>query len=340
MVARIYRPLKVIAFNANSIWRQRYELSKQVQDLHIAVALLSDTNLKHRERFCIPNYHFYQTGRFPGRKGGTAFAVRKGIPHNHVDLSPLVSIEATGVCIPIGNSEVYKSPDHTRNDADIIRLLSFRLEAGDLNAKYLFWNKVVSNTLFAKQLDSLHINEIEISTPHYPTHHCPAGNGDVLNIVANKNFQLSEIIVSYVLDSDHIPIDFHLMDHIKNRTLSDSVDEFIDWERFQSLAYELILPRIQINSGKEADKTTREFTASIAHRVSIYKITLSNLNKNQSGLRILLKHKRKLRKLWQVTRDPACEVAVNRVAETIIRMTRNRTLEQWETKVRNCEVTH
>jgi hypothetical protein len=41
-----------------------------------------------------------------GRKGGTAFAVRKDIPHNHVDLPPLVSVEATGVCIHIGNSEV------------------------------------------------------------------------------------------------------------------------------------------------------------------------------------------------------------------------------------------
>jgi hypothetical protein len=45
MAARVYRPLKVIAFNENSIWRQRYELSKQLQDLHIDVALLSETHL-------------------------------------------------------------------------------------------------------------------------------------------------------------------------------------------------------------------------------------------------------------------------------------------------------
>jgi hypothetical protein len=35
MAARVHRPLKVIAFNANDIWRRRYELSKQLQDLHI-----------------------------------------------------------------------------------------------------------------------------------------------------------------------------------------------------------------------------------------------------------------------------------------------------------------
>jgi hypothetical protein len=36
----------------------------------------------------------------------TAVAVRKGIPHMHVDLPPLVSVEATEVCKPIGNQEI------------------------------------------------------------------------------------------------------------------------------------------------------------------------------------------------------------------------------------------
>jgi exonuclease III len=123
MTTRVHRPLKVLAFNANGIGRKRYELNKQLQELHIDVALLSETHLKLHERFFIPNYHFYRTDRFPGRKGGTAVAVRKGIPHNHVDLPPLVSVEATGVCIPILNSElllagVYKSPGCAWSVAD------------------------------------------------------------------------------------------------------------------------------------------------------------------------------------------------------------------------------
>jgi hypothetical protein len=77
MAAKIHRPPKVIAFNANGFWRRRYELSKQLQDLYINVALLSETQLKPHETFFIPNYHFYWTVRFPRRKG---------IPHYHVDL--------------------------------------------------------------------------------------------------------------------------------------------------------------------------------------------------------------------------------------------------------------
>jgi hypothetical protein len=121
--------------------------------LHIDTALLSETHLKHHERFHIPNYHFYRTDRFPGRKLRTAVADSKGIHHNHVDLISLVSVEAKGVCIPIGDSEVlltavYKSPGRTWSNADIMELLSSRhksILAGDLNAKHPFWNSIVSN---------------------------------------------------------------------------------------------------------------------------------------------------------------------------------------------------
>jgi hypothetical protein len=101
---------------------------------------------------------------------GTAVSVGKGIPHNHVEVPPLASIEATGVCRLIGNSEVlfaavYKSPGHAWNDADITEVLSFRrksLPAGDRNAKHPFWNSVVSNLSGAKLLLILLINEFEI----------------------------------------------------------------------------------------------------------------------------------------------------------------------------------
>jgi hypothetical protein len=65
--------------------------------------------------------------------------VRKGNIHSHVDLPPLVSVAATALRIPIGNTEilhaaVYQSPGHNWSDADIRKPLSFRKKcilAGD-----------------------------------------------------------------------------------------------------------------------------------------------------------------------------------------------------------------
>jgi hypothetical protein len=125
-----------MAFNVNCIGRQRFELSKKLQDLHVNVALFSEIY----ERFFIPNYHFCRTDSYPGRKGGTV-AVRKGIPHNYVGLPPLVSVEVTGVCMPIGKREilfpaVYKSPGRAWSDADITELLSFSRRYHVMKSKY------------------------------------------------------------------------------------------------------------------------------------------------------------------------------------------------------------
>jgi hypothetical protein len=260
-------------------------------------------------------------------KGGTAVAAKKGIPHSHVDLPPLNALEATGVCTPIGNSElllaaVYKSPGKAWIDADIIELLKFRRKsvlAGDLNAKHPLWNSAVSNPSGKKLFDLFVTSEFEISAPQCSTHYSPAGNGDVLNIVVHQNVRLSEVIVSDVLDSDHLPIAFHILDHVTTRNLSDPVEKFTDWERFQNIASNLVSPRIQINSGVEADKAARDFTASIssAYRLATSKVTLSDMNSDLPGLDRLLKHKQRLRKLWHETRDPACQTAVNWVIKTI-----------------------
>jgi hypothetical protein len=77
-----------MAFNANGIGRQRHELNKQLQHLHIDLALFAETHLKPHDRSHIQNYNFYQIDREPERKGGTAVAVRRGIPHMHVDSLP------------------------------------------------------------------------------------------------------------------------------------------------------------------------------------------------------------------------------------------------------------
>jgi hypothetical protein len=46
MAAVVHRPLKIIAFNANGIGKQGYEVRKQLQELKIDATLFSETRLK------------------------------------------------------------------------------------------------------------------------------------------------------------------------------------------------------------------------------------------------------------------------------------------------------
>jgi hypothetical protein len=80
-----------------------------------------------------------------------------------------------------------------------------------------------------KLLNLLHTNEFEISAPQCPTLYSPTRNGNVLDIIVHKNVGLSEVIVPDILDSDHLPIVFYLLDHIGTTNISDPVDKFTDW---------------------------------------------------------------------------------------------------------------
>jgi hypothetical protein len=123
---------------------------------------------------------------------------------------------------------VYKSPGRARSDAHITELLSFRRKsilAGDLNAKHPFWNSAVSNPSGEKLLNLFDFNKFEISAPQCPTQYSPAGNGDVLDIVVHQNIRISDGIFSDILDSDDMPIVFHIVDHVKIRNLFDPFEK-------------------------------------------------------------------------------------------------------------------
>jgi hypothetical protein len=73
--------------------------------------------------------------------------------------------------------------------------------------------------------------------------------------------------------------------------------------------------------------------------LSTIKVTLFDVNTDLPGLDRLLKLKKRLRKLWQETRDPTCKTAVNCVTKSIRQLTRRKALGRRETKIADTEVT-
>jgi hypothetical protein len=212
---------------------------------------------------CIPNYHIYRTDCHLGLKGGTAVAVGKSIPHTHVDLPPFVSIGATGVCIAIGNREdltaaVYKPPSRVWSDAGVTGLLNFRgksILADDLNDKTPVWNGRASKLSGVRPLDLQDNSDFQISATQRPTHCTPQESGDVLDIVVRRNVRFQMSTVSDILESDHLPILFHILDQVGTRDTSAPAETHTDWERFRSLASDLISPKMQIDTA-EVERVT------------------------------------------------------------------------------------
>jgi hypothetical protein len=124
--------------------------------------------------------------------------------------------------------------------------------AGYLNAKLPFCNSAISNPSDEKLLHWFDVNQYQISAPQCPAHYSPARNGDVVGIMVHQNIRVSDVNVSDILDSDHLPIVFHILDNVKIRDLSEPIEKITDWDRFQSLASELISPKVEINSGSRS----------------------------------------------------------------------------------------
>jgi hypothetical protein len=67
-----------------------------------------------------------------------------------------------------------------------------------------------------------------------------------------------------ILDSDHLLIMVNILDHVKAKDVLVLVEEFTDWEQFQSMISDLVSPRIKISAREEAGKVARNLAASIA----------------------------------------------------------------------------
>jgi hypothetical protein len=75
---------------------------------------------------------------------------------------------------------------------------------GDLIAKHAFQNSAVSSPSGEKLIALFDLEEFKISAPRCFTRYSPAGNGDVLDIMVHQNIKMSDVIVSDILDSDHL----------------------------------------------------------------------------------------------------------------------------------------
>jgi hypothetical protein len=122
--------------------------------------------------------------------------------------------------------------------------------AGDLNAKLPFSNSAFSNSSGEKLMTFYDMSEFEITAPRCPTRYSPAGNSDVLDILLHQNIRVPDVIASDILDSDHLPIIFHILGYVNIKNLSERIEKFTNWDRAECLVSELISPRDEINSGR------------------------------------------------------------------------------------------
>jgi hypothetical protein len=70
----------------------------------------------------------------------------------------------------------------------------------------------------------------------------------MLDSVVQWNVRLSHVTLSEVTDLDHLPTLIQILDHVSSRDFSARAEIHTDWERFPSVASDLISPRNQTDN--------------------------------------------------------------------------------------------
>jgi len=195
---------------------RKLELEHFLNQQGVDVCLLSEVFLKPGKTFRLANYVCHHTDRLT-TGGGTVILIRRGIVHHSVPVLALAHLLATTVQItlaskPMLNLVAYHSTSRQLIGENLIACFGGGLPAlmaGDLNAKHVDWNLLLSTRRGKLLREYADENFCLIFGPDSPTTnpYNPFANPDFLDIVLTKRLSFPVYLTSSsALSSDHLPV--------------------------------------------------------------------------------------------------------------------------------------
>lgn len=337
--------LKLLHWNSNGLSNKTNELNALAKNLKIDIILISETPLKPSQIFKISNYHIYRTDLPPVRgspaHGGTAVLVHRRIVHQQIKLP--TKLQSTSIKIKVNNIEIlisaiYKPPRQILdpNDLDIITKSSdWIVAAGDFNAKHPIWNSRKINpagNILSKHLQK---NDYAVFAPTTPTYYpfSQYHNPDVLDIALVRLPLFTQVFNINDLSSDHNPVMLEF-----NCTPITSTPprpkRIINWLKYtELLRTQYTDPNPIIKNQSDIDTAINNFSSSIqsAIEASVY-ITKKVKASNYLPDEILneIREKNRLRREWQLNRDPSIKRKLNSKTTFIRNILKTHRQDEWD----------
>ncbi|XP_045453923.1 fatty acid synthase-like [Melitaea cinxia] len=280
---------------------------------------------------------------------GSAIVVRKSLKHNLLAPCDKEYLQAASVMVNtrtglIALSAVYCPPKHKISEAnftDFFKTLGNRFIAGgDWNAKHIYWGSRLTTSRGRSLKECLHSNHLlTLSTgspTYWPTD--PEKTPDLLDFFITKNVCPQYTSVESSLDgsSDHSPIILRISSIIPTSDRGcESLHNFkTDWYGFRDLLNEEINLHFPMSSVNELEDASLYFTNLV--QVAAWKNTPELCTESFSPtLPMVIRHKieekRRLRRVWQLSRHPSDKSALNRAIKELkglLRASANETVRQ------------
>ena len=324
--------LRLAIWNANDLSNHYHEVELFLKTNFIDIFLISETHFTNRTYFKINGFDLIATNHPDNRAhAGACILIKSNIEYDLLEPIQIPSIQAAGVKIKFGNVEtnifaVYFPPRHILSCRDYCEFFnkvgSRFLVGGDFNAKHPWWGSRLINPKgreLYKCITHKHYNTLSTGEPTYwpsDPHLVP----DLMDFIVYKGIhsQLLDIMSSEELSSDHSPLivnynaTVQMVPHNKKLLRNET-----NITAFQNWINSNVNLKIPIKCGADLDEAVENFT-NLIHAAALH----SNppeapKQKNvhiSAEIRELLHMKRRLRKAWQVSRNPTDKTILNRAA--------------------------
>ncbi|GFW96760.1 probable RNA-directed DNA polymerase from transposon X-element [Trichonephila clavipes] len=320
--------LSICLWNANGLRPKICEVRDFVSEQNPDLLLVQETKLQPGLDPLIANYRLHKDDRnnFPRSRidGGTAIYCKNNHDHNRVPLPTLQYMDATAIEIKFNNFPTIRIVSaYARNtlennrkfpDKDFLKILNSGqniIIAGDLNAAHRTWSNARSNA-FGYALHKIVNNKsnVRIVAPHTPTHinasSRPGARDSIIDLAVLKNIPFNhDIRVIDDLESDHLPVILTLYTGSALIKIPDQLST--NWENFKFLLNNKPLPIPPSSSNDDLEIAIGRLGENISEALieaSKPKFKQPPL-KLPSEIKAKIRHRNRIRKFWQRTRDPA-----------------------------------
>lgn len=334
--------IRVGLWNANGLAQHSQEIRLFISTHKLDIMLISETHFTDANFFKIPNFTVYFTNH-PNNtaRGGTAVIIRSTISHHELPKFRQPHIQATSVVVdewsgPLTVSAVYCPPRHNISSQNFFEFFSSLgprfLAGGDFNAKHVMWGSRLINPRgrnLQNCIDNNNYNYLSAGEPTYwPTdvNKIP----DLLDFFVTRGVSHNYVTITSSLDlsSDHSPIILTISSTVVIQENPPTLtNKRTNWHMFQNLVNRNLRLKIPLKDKEDLESAVECFNSCV--QSSAWKSTPVLFTKNSTHINYpthikqKIAEKRRLRRIWQNSRNQADKTNFNRASRQLKRLLHN-----------------
>ncbi|GFT00452.1 RNA-directed DNA polymerase from mobile element jockey [Trichonephila clavipes] len=288
---------------------------------------------------------------FPGTRtaGGTAIYCKSNFVQSRAPLPGIQYMDATAIGIKINNfpplrvvsayARFCAEINRKFPEKDFLKILNSGnnlIIAGDLNTAHKTWNNTRSNN-FGFRLKRIIQNypNARIIAPYTPTHinsrSRPVVRDSITDLAVFKNIPFNyDIRVIDDLCSDHLPVILTL--YTNSDTMKIPEQFSTNWENFRFLLKNkpLLIPaspsneHLDVAIGRLGENISEALVAASKSKFKTAPIKLP------PDIRSKIRHRNRVRRFWQRSRDPALKNELRTISSEIASDSRHLSRTRWE----------